>query len=50
MLTVGIEFMTTEKKYKMKYKLQYKCLKFTKWGSQMKWFQTSFVKEIFFTM
>ena len=29
MLTVGIEFMTTEKKYKMKYKLQYKCLKFT---------------------
>ena len=29
MLTVGIEFMTTEKKNKIKYKLQYKCLKFT---------------------
>ena len=50
MLTVGIEFMTTEMKYKTKYKLQYKCLKFTKWSSQMKWCQTSFVMEIFFTM
>ena len=30
MLTVGIELMITEKKYKMKYKLQYKCVKFTK--------------------
>ena len=44
MLTVGIEFMTTENKYKMKYK----CLKFTKWGSQMKWCHTSFVMEFFF--
>ena len=43
MLSVNIEFMTTEKKYKMKYK----CVKFTKWGSQMKWCQTSFVMGIF---
>ena len=50
MLTVGIEFMKTEKKYKMKYKLLFKCLKFTKYGSQMKWCQTSFVMEIFFTV
>ena len=27
--------------------LQYKCVKFTKWGSQMKWCQSSFVMEVF---
>ena len=32
MLTVDNEFMTAEKKYKMKYKLQYKCLKLDKWS------------------
>ena len=31
----------------MKYKLQYKCVKFTKRGNQMKWCQSSFVMEVF---
>ena len=48
MLAVGIVFMTTEKKYKIKYKLQYKCLKFTRWGSEMKWCQTNIVMDIFY--
>ena len=40
MLTVGIEFMKRNTKYKR--------LKFSKLGSQIKWCQTSFVMEIFF--
>ena len=32
----------------MEYKLQYKCVKFTNQGSQMKWCQSSFVIVIYF--
>ena len=34
--------------FKMEYKLQYKCVKFTNQGSQMKWCQSSFVIMIYF--